>query len=203
VTSRARGIETADLGRMPEIGRSIFEFGASQRRIEGRSPETSAAFPHPDRIGHTRCELDHRAMCSSILGCRHVPDSGAEDVSSFGSSGAEHFDGMAQECVRWLPSCIGPRVVADPGSVTTVTRLTLGSFWPLSFALMELGYPCPLWQIFLHHPRAIAQPNSRLRVLLNSGSERRSGNGRYRPLRESTRPLASVLRRISPGTLPA
>ena len=188
---------------MPEIGRSIFEFGASQRRIEGRSPETSAAFPHPDRIGHTRCELDHRAMCSSILGCRHVPDSGEEDVSSFGSSGAEHFDGMAQECVRWLPGCIGPRVVADPGSVTTVTRLTLGSFWPLSFALMELGYPCPLWQIFLHHPRAIAQPNSRLRVLLNSGSERRSGNGRYRPPRESTRPLASVLRRISPGTLPA
>ncbi len=125
VTSRARGIETADLGRMPEIGRSIFEFGASQRRIEGRSPETSAAFPHPDRIGHTRCELDHRAMCSSILGCRHVPDSGEEDVSSFGSSGAEHFDGMAQECVRWLPGCIGPRVVADPGSVTTVTRLTL------------------------------------------------------------------------------
>ncbi len=128
MTSRARGIETADLGRMPEIGRSIFEFGASQRRIEGRSPETSAAFPHPDRIGHTRCELDHRAMCSSILGCRHVPDSGEEDVSSFGSSGAEHFDGMAQECVRWLPGCIGPRVVADPGSVTTVTRLRIRDF---------------------------------------------------------------------------
>ncbi len=82
------------------------------------------------------CELDHRAMCSSILGCRHVPDSGGEDVSSFGSSSAEYFGGTAQECVPWLPGCIGPGVVADPGSVTTVTRLTLGSFWPLSFAML-------------------------------------------------------------------
>jgi hypothetical protein len=23
----------------------------------------------------------------------------------------EHFDGMAQECVRWLPGCIGSGVV--------------------------------------------------------------------------------------------
>ncbi len=66
------------------------------------------------------CDLDHRAMCSSILSCRHVPDSGGEGVSSFGSSGAEYFGGMAQECVRWLPGCIGPVLVADPGSVTTV-----------------------------------------------------------------------------------
>jgi hypothetical protein len=86
-----------------------------------------AAFPHPDRIDIPdlaarflfRCELDHRAMCSSIsmlLGA--YPISGREDVSSFGSSGAEYFGGMAQECVRWLPGCIGPGLVADPGSVT-------------------------------------------------------------------------------------
>ncbi len=34
-------------------------------------------------------------------------------------AGAEHFGRMAQECVRWLPGCIGPGLVADPGSVTT------------------------------------------------------------------------------------
>jgi len=51
-----------------------------------------------------------------VLGA--YPISGGEDVSSFGSSGAECFGGMAQECVRWLPGCIGPGLVADPGSVT-------------------------------------------------------------------------------------
>src|SRR6266699_995843 len=43
----------------------------------------------------------------------------ANHVSSFGSSGAEYFGGMAQECVRWLIGWIGPGLVADPGSVTT------------------------------------------------------------------------------------
>jgi len=52
-----------------------------------------------------------------VLGA--YPISGGEDVSSFGSSGAEYFGGMAQECVRWLIGWIGPGLVADPGSVTT------------------------------------------------------------------------------------
>ncbi len=59
-------------------------------------------------------------MCSSTSKLPATyPISGGEDVSSFGSSGAEHFGRMAQECVRWLPGCIGPGLVADPGSVTT------------------------------------------------------------------------------------
>ena len=58
-------------------------------------------------------------MCSSISMLPGTyPISGGEDVSSFGSSGAEYFGGMAQECVRWLPGWIGPGLVADPGSVT-------------------------------------------------------------------------------------
>ncbi len=58
-------------------------------------------------------------MCGSILSCQHVPDSEGEDVSSLGSSSAEYFGGMAQECVRWLPGrSIGPGLAADPGSVT-------------------------------------------------------------------------------------
>src|SRR5207249_4945989 len=98
----------------------------------GRSPGNSGGLStsRSDRTYPTQrqgflfdCELDHRTMCSSILGCRHVPDSGGEDVTSFGGSGAEHFDGMVQECVRWLPGCIGPGIVADPGSVTTVHGL--------------------------------------------------------------------------------
>ena len=66
------------------------------------------------------CGLDHRAMGSSNskLPAR-TPNSGGKDVSSFGSSGAEYFDGMAQECIRWLTGWIGPGLVADPGSVTT------------------------------------------------------------------------------------
>src|SRR6266568_4930644 len=117
-------------------------------------------------------------MCSSILGCRHVPDSGGEDVSAFGSSGAEHFDGMAQECVRWLPGCIGPRVVADPGSVTTVTRLTLGSFWPLSFALRELGYPCSLSADIPPPPARGCTAKYAISCAAQRRSERRSGDDR-------------------------
>jgi hypothetical protein len=59
-------------------------------------------------------------MCSSTSKLAGTyPISGEEDVSSFGSFGAEHFGGMAQECVRGLPGWIGPGLVADPGSVTT------------------------------------------------------------------------------------
>jgi hypothetical protein len=97
----------------------------TNRRQRGAEARTRAAFPYRDRIDVPHraarflfgCDLYHRAMCNSILGCRHVPDSGGEDVRSFGRSGTANFCGMAQECVRWLPSRIGPRVVADPGSV--------------------------------------------------------------------------------------
>jgi hypothetical protein len=36
----------------------------------------------PGAAGGCGCELDHRAMCSLILGCPDLPDSGGEDVSS-------------------------------------------------------------------------------------------------------------------------
>ena len=65
------------------------------------------------------CDLDHRRCAVRCLSCRHVPEFGrGEDVSSFGSSSAVYFGGMAQECVRWLPGRIGPGLAADPGSVT-------------------------------------------------------------------------------------
>ena len=59
-----------------------------------------------------------RACAVGFLGCRHVPDSGGKHGSSFGSSRAPHFDGMAQECACWLTGCVGIGAVADPGSVT-------------------------------------------------------------------------------------
>src|SRR5216684_4763180 len=94
---------------------------------QGRSPGQRAAFSHPDRIDNTRPSgkvfvrivtwITGRCAVR-FLSCRHVPDSGGEDVSSLGSSSAEYFGGMAQECVRWLSGRIGPGLAANPGSVT-------------------------------------------------------------------------------------
>src|SRR5712691_10988461 len=75
-----------------------------KRRIDKAAPGNSGGLPHPDRTGIPgrflfKCELDHRAMCSSTSKLPGTyPISGGEDVSSFGSSGAEHFGRMAQEC---------------------------------------------------------------------------------------------------------
>jgi hypothetical protein len=49
---------------------------------------------------------------------------------------------MAQECVRWIPSCSGPGAVADPGSLTFAThRLSLRAVLLCGAARRRNGSP--------------------------------------------------------------
>jgi len=128
----------------------------AKRRIDKAARRDNAAFSHPDRIDNTRPSgkvfvrivtwITGRCAVR-FLSCRHVPDSGGEDVSSLGSSSAEYFGGMAQECVRWLPGRIGPGLAADPGSVTC------GPFRPVGrhAAGPHLKRPLRLWPLTATH----------------------------------------------------
>src|SRR5712692_5088502 len=100
----------------------------AKRRID-KAARRDNGRPFHTQIGSTIRDLGGKVFVRIVtwitgrcavrfLCCRHIPDSGGEDVSSLGSSSAEYFGGMAQECVRWLSGRIGPGLAADSGSVT-------------------------------------------------------------------------------------
>ena len=111
----------------------------AKRRIGKAAPRNSGGISAPRSDRHYPTQW--KGYCSGvnwITGQWHFdfyaagtyPISGGEDVSSFFSSGAEYFGGMAQECARWLPGWIGPGLVAGPASVTGSDSRDLSTLLP-------------------------------------------------------------------------